>query len=84
MPVEQRADGSMNFFFDRWGVIEATHTDKSRDPEGDAIEVFELRAKQRTLEEASKEVADLGVTLATAPVVAASAGAGAEPAGVKS
>jgi len=30
--------GSMNFFFDRWGVIEATHTDKSRDPEGDAIE----------------------------------------------
>ena len=52
--------------------------------EGDAIEVFELRAKQRTLEEASKEVADLGVTLATAPVVAASAGAGAEPAGVKS
>lgn len=54
--------------------------------EGDAIEVFELRAKQRTLEEASKEVADLGVTLATAPVVAAAAGAGAgaEPAGVKS
>jgi YebC/PmpR family DNA-binding regulatory protein len=30
--------GSMNFFFDRWGVIEATHTDKARDPEGDAIE----------------------------------------------
>lgn len=30
--------GSMNFFFDRWGVVEATHTDKSRDPEGDAIE----------------------------------------------
>lgn len=49
--------------------------------EGDSIEVFELKAKQRTLEEASKEVADLGATLATAPVVAAS---GAEPAGVKS
>ncbi len=30
--------GSMNFFFDRWGVIEATHTDKSHDPESDAIE----------------------------------------------
>jgi YebC/PmpR family DNA-binding regulatory protein len=30
--------GSMAFFFDRWGVVEATHTDKSRDPEGDAIE----------------------------------------------
>ncbi len=30
--------GSMNFFFDRWGVVEATHTDKSRDPESDAIE----------------------------------------------
>lgn len=30
--------GSMAFFFDRLGVVEATHTDKSRDPEGDAIE----------------------------------------------
>lgn len=30
--------GSMAFFFDRWGVVEATHTDKSRDTEGDAIE----------------------------------------------
>lgn len=30
--------GSMGFFFDRWGVVEATHADKSRDPEGDAIE----------------------------------------------
>lgn len=30
--------GSMSFFFDRWGVVEATHTDKARDPEGDAIE----------------------------------------------
>ena len=25
-------------FFDRMGVVEATHTDKARDPEGDAIE----------------------------------------------
>ncbi len=30
--------GSMAFFFDRMGVVEATHTDKSRDTEGDAIE----------------------------------------------
>ncbi|MHB1308833.1 MAG: YebC/PmpR family DNA-binding transcriptional regulator [Limisphaerales bacterium] len=30
--------GSMSFFFDRWGVVEATHTDQTRDPEGDAIE----------------------------------------------
>jgi transcriptional/translational regulatory protein YebC/TACO1 len=28
----------MSFFFDRLGVVEATHTDKSRDPESDAIE----------------------------------------------
>jgi len=30
--------GSMAFFFDRFGVVEATHTDKSRDAEGGAIE----------------------------------------------
>lgn len=30
--------GSMSFFFDRMGVVEATHTDTARDPEGDAIE----------------------------------------------
>lgn len=30
--------GSMSFFFDRWGVVEATHTDRTRDPEADAIE----------------------------------------------
>jgi len=30
--------GSMAFFFARMGVVEATHTDKARDPEGDAIE----------------------------------------------
>lgn len=30
--------GSMAFFFEHSGVIEATHTDKSRDPESDAIE----------------------------------------------
>jgi len=30
--------GSMAFFFDRAGVVEATHTDRARDPEGDAIE----------------------------------------------
>ena len=30
--------GSVGFFFDHLGVVEATHADKSRDPEGDAIE----------------------------------------------
>ena len=30
--------GSMSFFFDRWGVVEATHPDRTRDPEADAIE----------------------------------------------
>src|SRR6266705_3500388 len=30
--------GSMAFFFDRFGVVEATHTDANRDAEGDAIE----------------------------------------------
>jgi YebC/PmpR family DNA-binding regulatory protein len=30
--------GSVAFFFDHLGVVEATHTDKARDPEGDAIE----------------------------------------------
>lgn len=32
------APGSMSFFFDRLGVVEATHTDAKRDPEADAIE----------------------------------------------
>lgn len=30
--------GSMHFFFDRWGVVEATHADAKRDAESDAIE----------------------------------------------
>lgn len=30
--------GSVAFFFDHLGVVEATHADKARDPEGDAIE----------------------------------------------
>src|SRR6266536_1043297 len=30
--------GSVGFFFDHLGVVEATHPDKSRDPETDAIE----------------------------------------------
>src|SRR5438034_9952195 len=32
------APGSVGFFFDHLGVIEATHADKSRDAESDAIE----------------------------------------------
>jgi YebC/PmpR family DNA-binding regulatory protein len=30
--------GSVGFFFDHLGVVEATHADKTRDPESDAIE----------------------------------------------
>lgn len=30
--------GSVSFFFDHLGVVEATHADKTRDPESDAIE----------------------------------------------
>lgn len=30
--------GSVSFFFNHLGVVEATHADKTRDPEGDAIE----------------------------------------------
>ena len=32
------APGSVGFFFDHLGVVEATHPDAARDPEGDAIE----------------------------------------------
>ena len=32
------APGSVGFFFDRLGVVEATHADKTRDAETDAIE----------------------------------------------
>ena len=32
------APGSVGFFFEHVGVVEATHTDKSKDAEGDAIE----------------------------------------------
>ena len=32
------APGSVGFFFDHTGVVEATHADKTRDVEGDAIE----------------------------------------------
>jgi len=32
------APGSVGFFFDHKGVVEATHADKTRDAEGDAIE----------------------------------------------
>ena len=32
------APGSVGFFFDRMGVVEATHADKARDAEADAIE----------------------------------------------
>jgi YebC/PmpR family DNA-binding regulatory protein len=31
--------GCVAFFFNHLGVVEATHTDKTRDPEGDAIEL---------------------------------------------
>lgn len=43
--------GSMAFFFDRWGVVEATHTDRTRDPEGDAIEAVAQNVEPLEAEE---------------------------------
>lgn len=48
--------GSMNFFFDRWGVVEATHSDGSRDREGDAIE-----AGAQNVEEFDEDVPEGGL-----------------------
>jgi YebC/PmpR family DNA-binding regulatory protein len=51
------APGSVAFFFDHLGVVEATHADKSRDPEGDAIEAGAQNVE--TLE--AEDVADGGI-----------------------
>ncbi len=45
--------GSMGFFFDRWGVVEAAHKDRSRDLQGDAIE-----SGAQEVEEWSEDLAD--------------------------
>ena len=46
--------GSVGFFFDHLGVVEATHTDKSRDPESDAIEAGANEVEALEAEEVSE------------------------------
>jgi len=43
--------GSVAFFFDHLGVVEATHTDSKRDPESDAIEAGAQNVEVMTAEE---------------------------------
>jgi YebC/PmpR family DNA-binding regulatory protein len=45
--------GSMAFFFDRWGVVEATHADGRRDAEADAIEAGAQNVEPLEAEEVS-------------------------------
>jgi len=63
------APGSMSFFFDRLGVVEATHSDTTRDPESDAIESGAMEVEALEAEETGEgrigarfmtEVKDLG------------------------
>lgn len=46
--------GSMNFFFDRVGVVEASHPDQSRDPESDAIEAGAQNVESLEAEEVAE------------------------------
>ena len=57
--------GSMSFFFDRLGVVEATHTDGSRDIEGDAIEAGAQNVEPLDKEETGE--AALGAMFLTDP-----------------
>jgi YebC/PmpR family DNA-binding regulatory protein len=57
--------GSMAFFFDRLGVVEATHADKSRDPEGDAIEAGAQNVE--ALDAAEIPEGSIGATFLTDP-----------------
>ncbi len=57
--------GSMAFFFDRFGVVEASHPDKTRDPEGDAIEAGAQNVEPLTGEEVPE--GSIGATFLTDP-----------------
>jgi YebC/PmpR family DNA-binding regulatory protein len=57
--------GSVAFFFDHLGVVEATHTDKARDPEGDAIEAGAQNVE--TLEAEETPEGQLGARFLTDP-----------------
>ncbi len=57
--------GSMSFFFDRLGVVEATHTDSSRDIEGDAIEAGAQNVEPLDMEDTGE--AALGAMFLTDP-----------------
>jgi transcriptional/translational regulatory protein YebC/TACO1 len=70
----------MGFFFDRWGVIEATHKDRSRDPQGDAIE-----SGAQEVEDLAEDVPEeeIGARFLTDPKDIASVGAWLKNAGWK-
>ncbi len=46
--------GSVAFFFEHLGVVEATHTDRTRDPEGDAIEAGAQNVESLEAEEVAE------------------------------
>ena len=73
--------GSMSFFFDRWGVVEATHTDAKRDPQGDAIEAGAQEVEDLTDEERGD--APLGARFLTDPKDLGSVGVWLKNAGWK-
>ena len=52
------APGSVGFFFDHFGVVEATHADKTRDAESDAIEAGAQNVE--TLEAGEVPAANIG------------------------
>src|SRR5262245_31535344 len=57
--------GSVAFFFDHLGVVEATHTDRSRDPEGDAIEAGAQNVENLEAEEVGE--GEIGARFYTEP-----------------
>lgn len=59
------APGSVSFFFEHCGVVEATHPDKSRDPEGDAIEAGAQNVEALEAEETEEGL--LGARFITDP-----------------
>jgi YebC/PmpR family DNA-binding regulatory protein len=59
------APGCTSFFFDHVGVVEATHTDRARDPEADAIEAGAENVEPLEAEETAESA--LGARFITAP-----------------
>lgn len=57
--------GSVSFFFDHLGVVEATHTDKTRDAEADAIEAGAQNVEPLEAEEVAE--GEIGARFLTDP-----------------